>query len=72
MDVALREWVSGPVRFESTTTFASKRRANTSFPHRHIQKNGDLKSVAATAWKRRRHLLRLHGVGVKEFWTWGN
>jgi len=59
MGVALREWISGAVRLETTTTFPPNLG--------HIQKNGDLQCAAATAWKRCRHLLRLHGVGVNKF-----
>jgi len=57
--VALREWISGALRFQTTTTFPQN--------VGHIQKDGDIQFAAATACRRCRHLLRLHGVGVTEF-----
>jgi hypothetical protein len=41
MGVALREWISGAVRFETATTLPRN--------VGHVQKNGDLQCAAATA-----------------------
>jgi len=56
MGVALHEWISGAVRFETTITLPRN--------VGHIQKNGDLQCASATGC---RHLLRLHDIGVSSF-----